>query len=719
MANRIPWNKYETALLIEAYLKVENKEITRKDAICQMSNILRKMAKNIGIKIDRIFRNENGISLRMSEMQYLMTDCKKGLKKAVMSKLFQEMVELYRTNRTEFNKILTEAKKMVDTDHIIKNQYLTWLSTKVSPAQIAELYHLYPEIESFCLYIKILKKPLFETTDMKVLSAVKQTVDSNKVFRFKYKNQVLSMSSAIKYYYQWVRDNQLLLTKEECVVKQDMDTPNIQDNVLTFATESLALDQNTNKLSVCLASYKELLAEKYQKGFRINSDLEMIRFRRFWVDKFGFDLEEDDGIVRMNISNVTIQHQDFVYLPELMLDVETQQEILSYIQNCFLEGKKAVYFDALYQKFKIKFQGQRINNADMLKTYLTFTNKGSYVINKNYVASDKNVEVDLTGEVRNYLTNYGLPIKIDDLVESLSHIPRDKIIWAIAGNNSAEFVRNQKGEYFHADIVDLKSEELENIKKLIEKAINEKDFMGGNELIEIISIKYPAIIERYPYLNPLGMRDAIGYKLRDVFSFKGKIISTLGEDLSMSDVFADYAKLNEQFTLTQLNALKTELDTPIYFDAVYANSLRISKDDFVSKKRANFDISETDAAIDRFCIGDYITISEIRHFGSFPYVGFPWNSFLLEHYVSDYSKKYKLLHSGFNAGTPVGVIVKCTSKFEDFNDLIASALADSTIPLNRKDALQYLCDKGFLARRSYGDIEQVLIKSNMQRSQKG
>lgn len=196
------------------------------------------------------------------------------------------------------------------------------------------------------------------------------------------------------------------------------------------------------------------------------------------------------------------------------------------------------------------------------------------------------------------------------------------------------------------------------------------------------------------------LADAIGYKLREVFSFKGKIISALGQDISMTDVFADFAKSHEHFTLEQLNTLKNELETPIYFSAVYANSLRISRDTFVSKNQANFDINETDEAIDRFCTGDYITISEIRHYGSFPYAGFPWNSYLLEHYVSDFSKKYKLVHSGFNAKSAVGAIVKRTSKIEVFGELITTALADSTINLNKDDALQYLCENGFLARRS-------------------
>ena len=77
------------------------------------------------------------------------------------------------------------------------------------------------------------------------------------------------------------------------------------------------------------------------------------------------------------------------------------------------------------------------------------------------------------------------------------------------------------------------------------------------------------------------------------------------------------------------------------------------------------------------------------------------------------------MHAGFTAGYAVGAIVKRTSQLNTFEEVITKALADSEIALNSEDALQYLSDSGFLARRSYGNIEAVLIKANQQRLSKG
>lgn len=481
--------------------------------------------------------------------------------------------------------------------------------------------------------------------------------------------------------------------------------------------EKVSQSQQFVEDSIDLEPYKEILAEKYPKGFRIQSGIEMKKFRHFWSERFGTELEEEDEVVRRCINRAGIQYQDFVYLPEEMLQDSTEERLVTYIDNTFAEGKKAIYYDALFKEFSFEFLGQRINNADMLKIYLAYLCKGNYYFNRSYMASDGNVEIDPVDEVRDCMKAYGAPMKLTVLYEALCHIPQKKIKQVL--NFNKEFVYNATEEYFHVDVVDLTHAELDNISDLIQQAIDDKEFIGGNELIHTISAKYPVLMERFTMFTTVGLRDAIGYKLNGAYAFTGNIISSADKSLSMYDVFADYCRHRDHVTLDELNNLKTELNTTIYFDAVYANSLRINQDDFVSKDRAQFDIEATDAAIERFCTENYISLGEFSQLGSFPDAGFPWNGYLLEHYVSNYSRNYELMHSSFNAYNCVGAIVKRNTGIKDFNDLIANVLADSNITLSKESALQYLCDNGFMARRRYTGIEQIIVNANGLRTQKG
>ena len=61
MAIHIPWTKHEVALLIDACIRFENTICTRTEIIKELSKKLRELALKNDIKIDDIYRNENGI----------------------------------------------------------------------------------------------------------------------------------------------------------------------------------------------------------------------------------------------------------------------------------------------------------------------------------------------------------------------------------------------------------------------------------------------------------------------------------------------------------------------------------------------------------------------------------------------------------------------------------------------------------------------------------
>lgn len=399
-----------------------------------------------------------------------------------------------------------------------------------------------------------------------------------------------------------------------------------------------------------------------------------------------------------------------------MLSEELKDELLNYIESAFADGKAAIYYQAIFAEFSDAFLDYHIHNADMLKSYLSFIGDGRFFINRSFISKTPDVSMDPLSEVRSCLQDYGRPVTYDELFTALPHLPQNKIKSILASN--IEFVNNGRSEYFHESIVHLSDEELAGIAEIIQRTIDEKDFIGGNELYDAIHAKYPYIIEENRALSMYGFRDALKAKLGDRFSFKGNIISRSGQELSMADVFAKYARSHDAFTLSELQSLANSLATPIYFEEIYENSLRISRDQFVAKTAAQFPIEAIDAALDRICTGKYISLLEVTNFGAFPYAGFPWNSFLLEHYVAGYSQKYMLLHSSFNRTECAGAIVKRSAGIDNFDDLIVDLLANNQIEMEKASVLQFLSDKGYLARRRYSEIESLIIKANAQRQRK-
>ena len=838
MALRIPWDIEEAVLMLDMLLKSIDGKLTRKEAIHQVSEKLRRRAVNRGIEIDEIFRNENGITFQMSALEVAYTGIKTKLKQP--SKLFVETVNLYRNHREFYEKILKEAENVVEPKSV-QDEFYSYLTKQKPTFQLSDAYLMFSDIESFCLERKILQNKLFETNDLDTIKRVVQTVDSNRVFRFTYKRNLKKMSIVIHAYYAFLKSYKLDEEKQEVksiiqdAIPSSPDTDSMKQNAAkreiiqlpeTERTKSTDQEerqkfndwmlssgmskatitsymssfgqcvksvenyklcesnlwnvanaedashiydqlfgisefyeynkQQHNRFSAAfrkfieyrsggslaslkpsqstrfavekiptrrkdndpvLIRYKELLDKFFQKGFRMESSLDMKKLRKFYQEQYGTELSDEDDLICQDISSVTILHDGKAYLPDSMLSQEKKEKLLQYIEDRFSSGCDAIYYGALFAEFEEALQGERIYTPEMLKTYLSYINKENYVLQRSYLAKDYTVQMNPEDDIREYLTEAAGPVEVERLAVELSYIPEQKIKFALSTNN--DFIWNTTGEYFYEDCVHFSNSELEWISQFIVDGIAERDFVTGNELAEAVDTHFPDIKEMYQWITPVGMRNVIGYKLSDRFSFNGNIISKYGEDLSMAEVYAKYCHKHSRFTLDELNVLKQELGSTIYFDEIYANSLRISQNEFVSQDMAQFDVEATDEAIGRICTGQYMSFQEVRDFGTFPYAGYPWNEYLLEHFVANYSQKFMLLHIGYSANVCAGAIVKQASSFKNFNDLLVDILANSNIVLEEDSALEYLRQQGYIARRRYSDIGRIVTEAKVVRSKKG
>lgn len=462
--------------------------------------------------------------------------------------------------------------------------------------------------------------------------------------------------------------------------------------------------------------YEELLRAEFSRGIKLDSAIEMKRFRKAWERHYQSENATTDYEIKAAISSLTITSGGKSYLPETMLNAQVRDKITDYIKKKFSDGIDSIYISAIYDKFSDELVESQISDFGMLKNYLQSTLNGKYYYRSQYISTQPYKESSVSEELRNYLLNAGSICAKEQIFNALSHIPRDRIAYELSKDQ--QFVLNAKGEYFIADIIDLSDDELQKISEIISAAISEKDYISDTELCAAIENRYPEIYERYSFVSNIGLRNSLKYKLNGKFFFKAKIISA-EMNLSVKNVFADFCESNSSFTMEQLNMLKDDLETQIYFDSVYDNSVRISEEQFVSAENVHFDIDEIDKTIERFFCRDYLLFSEISSFMSFPYVGFQWNSFLLESYVYRFSRKFSLSHKRFSKDL-TGAIVRKGSKLEDFSSLMAQALADSGIELTQKATVNnWLFRNNLITAHKFSGIDKIIQSAKAIRNSKG
>lgn len=132
-AARSNWDQYEAALLVEAFWKTEEAPSIKEKILIDLSNKLRRRAINKGVKIDDTFRNVNGMKMQVNKVEAFFYPERPHLNKG--GSVLIAACELYKTNRSEFNRILMEAHNQVSG--LITNSESDKAGTKEEPYSIA------------------------------------------------------------------------------------------------------------------------------------------------------------------------------------------------------------------------------------------------------------------------------------------------------------------------------------------------------------------------------------------------------------------------------------------------------------------------------------------------------------------------------------------------------------------------------------------------------
>lgn len=463
--------------------------------------------------------------------------------------------------------------------------------------------------------------------------------------------------------------------------------------------------------------FVETLLRRYRNGMQFDS-IDFENFRDMYDMLYDEELSFDDAALEERLRLCGVVYKDRLFPAEGIIDNDTKEKLFTYIDNCFSSGKKVIYYKAIFEDLADVFASCfTLSDKDMLKAYIEYAAEpGKYYFFQDYISIERNVEINHNTEVANYFLTCGKPVSTDQVCLALSHIPQDQVRTIIV--TDSHFLRNSRGEYYHKDIFEIDDDELEKISGIIGGFINENGYAIWTDVWNSIKETMPVFLENNLYLSWLGIRNALEQQLIGKYNFEAAVISPPEDHFSMRDVYQLYAKHHSEFTIEDIYSLSKRLDTVIYFDALYEVSVRVSYSLFISKNKMTFNIQATDKAIHSFVAKEYIRIREIDSFLAFPNVGYEWNEYLLESYVTSYSKEFMLLNNGYAMNNVAGAIVSRKGKIQEFVDACAAVIADSEVPLKKTDVLNYLVDAKMITRRSYREVDSAIAKASRIRGKK-
>lgn len=486
-----------------------------------------------------------------------------------------------------------------------------------------------------------------------------------------------------------------------------------------YKTDILPYESRNNVLNTKLAKIKDILTTRFRRGYRIESALDRKRFREYYKSRFGQSVGASEEVVEGYIRNLGFVYDGKVYIADVILSDDVRNEILRFIIDILSTERDYVYYEYLYEQFRDEIESS-ITDTEMLRLYLKELNKKDWIFQERYIASSFDVRVSVKDELLRYMQDASEVMELDQVKRYLAYLPQEEIEYEW-NHNSDTLISNGPNERFHIEVFYCPKETLNTVASLIETGLKETSFMTNEGLFVDINHSVPELIANNNHISELGIRNALAKLLSRDFSFKNNIISRNQDSFDGPAAILAFCKEKGNFTFEEVEEVSKNIKCAVnfYLDKIYEKFIRVDEHNFVPRTSLNFEVKNTDLALDLFVNKLFTPVREITAFDAFPSCGeYSWNKWILENYLLTSSKKYCLVRPKYLSKESVtGAIVRKDRLIKTYDDLIIQAIANSDIPIEEEAANEYLYEMGIInARRKNGQVKKLLIKAREYRN---
>lgn len=450
----------------------------------------------------------------------------------------------------------------------------------------------------------------------------------------------------------------------------------------------------------------QFLDTQYVNGIAKGSLIEWNRFRRRFKALHGGEEIPEDIDLESLVSERAIEYNNRYYV----ISDSAKERLITIINDLIRSGQKIFYYEKLYEQYIDFFEENHIFAIDVLQILLK-KHLPNFEYHKHYFTIQKKMRIE--GEIRQFFEK-STCMTYEQIKDKMPYVSMKKIKQIL--NNQEEFIWVRGNVYTTKEQIFLDEKEVSMIKRSMEKEIEEKGFSSmANQNFEVS-------FSLNPQLSEYAVREAFFQThMSDCYDRRGNILYFKGRSLNVNELLRAFCSGKKEITIAQLNKYETEITGCHHgrgISAAYDTMVRVDKEKFVCTDALAFDIAQTDWALSLFAMDNVIPLKAVTSFTSFPYIkGYGWNLYLLESFCRNYSKKYRF-QSLFVNSKNVGAIYPANRNYNEYTDVLAEAVMKANIPLLLEDVGSFLCDNGYVARRTVA-IGDVITRAQAMANQGG
>jgi len=596
----------------------------------------------------------------------------------------------------QYNDIIVEDEMSAiesasSSSDMVKESFSAWLSDGHAKKYPAAVYlSCIDKVSAYLIRKKISLVDLWQLTNFDLFKSVYNKAINDKLFKATDKKTYATFVQVGQAFLKYLKSKPVF-------IKASIQSLEINTYVMTAPTEYVVVAPTKSDF-VSMAT--GVLSSRFANGLRIDSTIELDRFRLFAREDCAYDIKMEDSDLKSVLLPCGIVFEGKLYA----VAKKAKTNLAETLSAAFLGGEQIIFFETFYEKNEDWLFDEHIVSADMLAVILK-TTCPTYFYNRSNLTVTS--DVTLASAVADCFKCATL-LDYDQIADLLPYVPIEKIKLVLAQN--AEFIWNTRGIYTHISKVLISQTDQADIRAIVDKEVLTHTYLPASQL------PMENIASLNPELSEIALRAAVFQMcLADRYDLNGNVITWKGAPVDASILMEQYCLERDSCTLDELLAYEKEICGGIHrwipMNAAYKTMVRTEENLFIAENSVNFNIDEIDNAIEHFCEGDYIPLQAVTALMTFPYCGHPWTLFLLESFCRRFSRKFRFEVLAVNSKC-VGAIVRQSCPM-NYRQIMTDAVAKSGIELTEQKVLDYLCNNGYLGRRSLSNADELIREAKM------
>lgn len=458
-----------------------------------------------------------------------------------------------------------------------------------------------------------------------------------------------------------------------------------------------------------------ILREDFEDGYRIGHYIDRVSFISSY-EETGKTLPFADDELDTYLRRVGRIVEDRIFVNDSNSHSELLGAVFDDVEQAFENGATVVYLDCVFERFRKKLSEISLYNPDSLYAIMSTDEKllKHYMFRKGALTKYSTTP-DIGFEVERLIKPSLIPMSLDDIRSQLWHLPADKIKTEIFRNSN--IVNVDTDMFFYAPNFSISADEISTLTDALNEQLDESGYIAAPRLRELFRENCPLAAAESENYRDIAIKRILRVFLDNEFEFTPALVTKKGDSLDSKGLFQSFGAEHETLTLSQIREFADDLNINIYWKPLLREVVRVSSSYFVRNDKINFDADAIDQVLDDLCPGNYIALKDISIFLSFPDVGYKWNEFLLESYLREFSKQFKLIQNSFSMDGCYGAMVRNSSNLKTFEDIVTDMLAHRNDWNDEASALECLVNSGLQQRRAYKNISSIIKKAKLIREQ--